>query len=71
MWSASTDTAAQHSWSSTRCTSSSTRTSGEVIDEKANPSAETTEPGTELPGEASASNTRWPIGSTASSASAT
>jgi hypothetical protein len=28
-------------------------------------------PGTELPGEASASNTRWSIGSTASRASAT
>ena len=42
-----------------------------VIDENADASRGTTEPGTELPGDASASNTRVPIGSTASSASAT
>ena len=44
---------------------------GEIIDEKADASRGTTEPGTELAAEASASNTRSPIGSTASSASAT
>jgi len=54
-----------------RCTSSSTSTTGTVIDAKAKPSRGTTDPGTELAGEASASNTRSPTGSIASSASAT
>ena len=40
------------------CTSSRTSTTGEVIDENADPSRGTTEPGSELTGEASASNTR-------------
>jgi hypothetical protein len=44
---------------------------GVVIEEKADPSRGTTEPGTELPGEASASKTRSSIGSIALSASAT
>jgi len=56
--SASTDSASRHSRSCSTCTSSSTSTTGEVIDEKAAPSLGTTEPGTELPGEASAANTR-------------
>ena len=34
----------------------------EVIDDSADPSRGTTEPGAELTGEASASKTRWPIG---------
>jgi hypothetical protein len=42
-----------------------------VIEEKTLPSRGTTEPGTELDGEASASNTGWPTGCTASSALAT
>ena len=46
-------------------------TKGEVIDARADASRGTTEPGTELPGEARASNTRLPTGSTASSAFAT
>ena len=40
------------------CTSSRTSTTGEVIDENADPSRGTTEPGIELAGEVSASNTR-------------
>jgi len=53
------------------CTSSRTSATGEVIAENAELSRGTTEPGTELEGEASASNTRSSIGSTVSSASAT
>jgi hypothetical protein len=53
------------------CTSSRTSATGEVIEENADPSRGTTEPGTELPGEASASKTRSSIGSTALSAAAT
>ena len=53
------------------CTSSRTSTTGVVIDPNAEPSRGTTEPMTELPGEASASKTRPLIGWTASSASAT
>jgi hypothetical protein len=41
------------------------------MDQNADPSRGTTEPGTELTGEASASNTRSPTGWTLSSASAT
>jgi len=54
-----------------RCTSSSTSTTGTLIDTNAAPSRGITDPGTELAGEVSASNTRCPTGSTASSASAT
>src|SRR5205085_84752 len=43
---------------------------GEVLDNRADPSRGTTKPGIELPGEVSASNTGRPIGSTASSACA-
>jgi hypothetical protein len=46
-------------------------TTGTVIDQNAKPSLGSTEPGTELTGEASASNTRSPTGCTASSAAAT
>ena len=46
-------------------------TTGVDIDANADPSLGTTEPGTELAGEASAPNTRSSIGSTASRASAT
>jgi hypothetical protein len=53
------------------CTSSSTSTTGAVIDANAAPTRGTTEPGTELTGEASASNTRPSTGCTASSALAT
>ena len=70
-WPASTGIAARHSGLCSTCTSSRTSATGEVIDASAEPSRGTTEPGTELPGEASASNTRSSIGSTASSASAT
>jgi hypothetical protein len=41
------------------------------MDENADPSLGTTDPGTELAGEASASNTRSPTGCTRSSAAAT
>jgi len=69
--SASTGNAARHSEFRSRCTSSSTSTTGAVIDANAVHSRGTTEPGTELPGEPSASKTRPLIGSTAFSASAT
>ena len=52
------------------CTSSSTSTTGTVIDENAAANRGTTEPGTELVGEASASNTRLPTRSMLLSASA-
>jgi len=68
--SASTESAARHSELCSRCTSSRASTTGEVIDSNAAPNRGTTEPGTELTGEASASNTRWPTGSTWSSACA-
>lgn len=48
-----------------------TSTTGAVIDDNAAPSRGTTEAGTELAGEASASKTRAPTGSIASSAAAT
>jgi hypothetical protein len=53
-----------------KCTSSSTSTTGVVIDTNANPSRGTTDPGNELVGEVSASNTRPPTGSMAPSACA-
>jgi hypothetical protein len=65
------DSAARHSELCSKCTSSSTRTTGLVIDANAEPSLGTTEPGTELAEEASALNTRPSTGSTALSAPAT
>jgi hypothetical protein len=52
-------------------TSSSTSTTGTLIDKNADPRRGTTVPGTELAAEASASNTRLSTGCTASSAAAT
>ena len=60
----------RHPESCSRCTSSRTSTTGLIIDENAEQSLGTTDPGTELAGEASASNTRLPTGSIALSASA-
>ena len=58
----STDSAARHSELWSACASSRTSATGEVIDQNADPSLGAAEPGTELTGEASASNTRLSIG---------
>jgi hypothetical protein len=68
--SASIDSEARHSELRSTCTSSRTSATGEVLDNRADPSRGTTRPAIELPGEVSASKTRRSIGSTASSAAA-